>query len=95
MPVSFVRPDVQQEFNQEVQERLGKTVWEAGCNSWYRTDSGRNTRAVPRTRGRRQAPPMASPDWHAHRRLGAGGSYVPGGRRIAIAAGVRETPDGT
>jgi hypothetical protein len=42
-----VRPDAQQEFNQEVQERLGETVWEAGCNSWYRTDSGRNTNNWP------------------------------------------------
>ena len=42
-----VRPDVQQEFNQEVQERLRETVWEAGCNSWYRTDSGRNTNNWP------------------------------------------------
>jgi cation diffusion facilitator CzcD-associated flavoprotein CzcO len=36
-----VRPDVQSDFNREVQERLDGTVWTAGCNSWYRTESGK------------------------------------------------------
>ncbi|HEX8053438.1 MAG TPA: NAD(P)/FAD-dependent oxidoreductase [Thermoleophilaceae bacterium] len=38
-----VRGDVQSAFNREVQERLGDSVWAAGCNSWYRTESGRVT----------------------------------------------------
>ena len=38
-----VRGDVQSAFNQEVQERLTDSVWTAGCNSWYRTESGRVT----------------------------------------------------
>ena len=38
-----VRDDVQSEFNREVQERLNGSVWTAGCNSWYRTESGKVT----------------------------------------------------
>jgi cation diffusion facilitator CzcD-associated flavoprotein CzcO len=42
-----VRQEVQEEFNAGVQQRLGETVWEAGCNSWYRTESGKNTNNWP------------------------------------------------
>jgi cation diffusion facilitator CzcD-associated flavoprotein CzcO len=42
-----VRPDVQEKYSQEVQQRLGDTVWEAGCTSWYRTADGRNTNNWP------------------------------------------------
>jgi cation diffusion facilitator CzcD-associated flavoprotein CzcO len=38
-----VRSDVQSEFNTEVQRRLNDSVWVAGCNSWYRTESGKVT----------------------------------------------------
>ena len=36
-----VRDEVQEAFNREVQERLKGTVWTAGCQSWYRTESGK------------------------------------------------------
>ncbi len=36
-----VREEVQDAFNREVQERLKGTVWTAGCQSWYRTESGK------------------------------------------------------
>lgn len=42
-----VRPEVQERYNREVQERLGDTVWEAGCTSWYRTADGKNTNNWP------------------------------------------------
>jgi hypothetical protein len=42
-----VRRDTQDEYSQEVQRRLSGTVWEAGCTSWYRTASGRNTNNWP------------------------------------------------
>jgi cation diffusion facilitator CzcD-associated flavoprotein CzcO len=42
-----VRPEVQKEYNRELQEQLGETVWEAGCTSWYRTASGKNTNNWP------------------------------------------------
>ena len=42
-PWMDVREDVQTEFNREVQRRLTGTVWTAGCNSWYRTESGKVT----------------------------------------------------
>ncbi|MCX6466051.1 MAG: NAD(P)/FAD-dependent oxidoreductase [Pseudonocardiales bacterium] len=35
-----VRPDVESRFDTEIQERLGRSVW-TGCQSWYRTASGR------------------------------------------------------
>ncbi|MBW0088282.1 alpha/beta hydrolase fold domain-containing protein [Pseudonocardia sp. KRD-184] len=35
-----VRPDVESRFDTEVQDRLGRSVW-TGCQSWYRTASGR------------------------------------------------------
>ncbi|MEA2475148.1 MAG: hypothetical protein QOE06_3063 [Thermoleophilaceae bacterium] len=38
-----VRDDVQSAFNDEVQGRLADSVWVAGCNSWYRTESGKVT----------------------------------------------------
>ncbi|WP_067490221.1 flavin-containing monooxygenase [Actinomadura hibisca] len=36
-----VRPDVQDAFGREMRERLRSTVWEAGCDSWYMTSSGK------------------------------------------------------
>jgi cation diffusion facilitator CzcD-associated flavoprotein CzcO len=42
-----VRPGAQVQFNEEIQERLSDTVWEAGCTSWYRTASGKNTNNWP------------------------------------------------
>ncbi|WP_152222505.1 NAD(P)/FAD-dependent oxidoreductase [Pseudomonas sp. SCB32] len=38
-----VKPQVQQRFNQHLQHELRQTIWERGCNSWYKTASGRNT----------------------------------------------------
>jgi cation diffusion facilitator CzcD-associated flavoprotein CzcO len=42
-----VRPEVQREFNAELQRRLAGSVWQAGCSSWYRTESGRITNNWP------------------------------------------------
>ena len=42
-----VKPHVQDAFSAEIQERLRKTVWQAGCTSWYVTESGRNTNNWP------------------------------------------------
>jgi hypothetical protein len=43
-----VRAGVQRRFNQELQERLARTVWNTGgCVSWYRTRTGRNTTLWP------------------------------------------------
>jgi cation diffusion facilitator CzcD-associated flavoprotein CzcO len=36
-----VRPDVQREFNDELQEQLAHSVWTAGCSNWYVTESGK------------------------------------------------------
>jgi hypothetical protein len=43
-----VRKDIQDAFNQELQDALEGTVWTAGhCNSWYLDDTGRNTTLWP------------------------------------------------
>ncbi|MEV4003389.1 NAD(P)/FAD-dependent oxidoreductase [Actinomadura sp. NPDC049753] len=36
-----VKPDVQDAFTREMQERMRSTVWEAGCRSWYMTEGGK------------------------------------------------------
>jgi cation diffusion facilitator CzcD-associated flavoprotein CzcO len=38
-----VRPQVQDAFNEEMQERLQGSVWNSGCSSWYLDRSGRNS----------------------------------------------------
>ncbi len=45
-----VRRDVQESYNEEVQEALQGTVWNAGgCSSWYIDAKGRNTSIYPWT----------------------------------------------
>ena len=41
-----VKPAVMQRFNEQLQSRLGPSVWSA-CRSWYRADSGRNIAIWP------------------------------------------------
>jgi cation diffusion facilitator CzcD-associated flavoprotein CzcO len=36
-----VRPEAQERFASGLQQDLGKTVWSAGCASWYRTGTGK------------------------------------------------------
>src|ERR687896_750268 len=38
-----VRTQVQDAFNEEMQERLQDSVWNSGCSSWYLDPSGRNS----------------------------------------------------
>ncbi|MFB5650098.1 flavin-containing monooxygenase [Leptospira wolffii] len=43
-----VRKDVQDRYNEEIQKRLSKSVWQTGgCISWYNTSTGRNTTLWP------------------------------------------------
>ena len=43
-----VRPEVQEAYNQRLQERFAGTVWTAGgCNSWYLDADGNNTTLWP------------------------------------------------
>ncbi|HET7524608.1 MAG TPA: NAD(P)/FAD-dependent oxidoreductase [Burkholderiaceae bacterium] len=39
--------DAQQRFNDELGQRLPRTVWATGCSSWYLNRSGRNTTLWP------------------------------------------------
>jgi cation diffusion facilitator CzcD-associated flavoprotein CzcO len=43
-----VRRDVMDAYNRDVQTRMRSTVWEAGCDSWYKTASGKVTNNWPR-----------------------------------------------
>ena len=43
-----VRPEVQAAYNQELQAKLARTVWQTGgCSSWYQTAGGKNTTLWP------------------------------------------------
>jgi cation diffusion facilitator CzcD-associated flavoprotein CzcO len=42
-----VRPQRQQQYNADLQARLRKTVWAAGCKSWYLDRDGRNSTVFP------------------------------------------------
>ena len=37
-----VKPEIQEQFNQAVQNKLKGTVWQSGCVSWYQQDGGKN-----------------------------------------------------
>lgn len=42
-----VKPEVQEAYNKEIQARLKKSIWNAGCQSWYLTKDGKNTTLWP------------------------------------------------
>lgn len=42
-----VRANVQSRFNEDVQRKIRDTVWNKGCHSWYKTESGKNTNNWP------------------------------------------------
>jgi cation diffusion facilitator CzcD-associated flavoprotein CzcO len=42
-----VKPQMQQAYNQRVQQALRHSVWEQGCTSWYKTAAGKNTNNWP------------------------------------------------
>lgn len=37
-----IKPEVQDQFNDQVQAQLKGTVWQSGCVSWYQQDGGKN-----------------------------------------------------
>jgi cation diffusion facilitator CzcD-associated flavoprotein CzcO len=42
-----VKPEVQKAYNDDIQEKLKRTVWATGCRSWYIAANGRNTTVWP------------------------------------------------
>lgn len=42
-----VRPEIEEAFHMEMQQRMQGTVWLSGCASWYLDASGRNTTLWP------------------------------------------------
>jgi cation diffusion facilitator CzcD-associated flavoprotein CzcO len=45
--VAEVRPEVQADYNRELDARMAGTVWTTGCSSWYLDDTGRNPTLWP------------------------------------------------
>ncbi|MEU6350702.1 NAD(P)/FAD-dependent oxidoreductase [Streptomyces sp. NPDC047072] len=49
-PVALdARPEAVDSWNEWVQQRMARTVWNTGCTSWYLDANGRNTAAWPGT----------------------------------------------
>lgn len=42
-----VRPEVQEDYNLRLQERMKRTVWATGCKSWYLAENGKNVTLWP------------------------------------------------
>lgn len=42
-----VKPEVQEKFNEDLQQKIAKTVWSSGCKSWYMTSAGKITSIWP------------------------------------------------
>ncbi len=42
-----VRPEVQRRFMADLQARMGRTVWQSGCQSWYLDEQGHNATLWP------------------------------------------------
>lgn len=42
-----IRPELQAQFNTEIQDRIAKTVWQSGCKSWYLREDGKNVTLWP------------------------------------------------
>ncbi len=42
-----VKPEAQQSYNADIQQKLTKTVWASGCQSWYLDSRGKNTTLWP------------------------------------------------
>lgn len=43
-----LNPQVQERYNQRLQDELKNTVWSSGCKSWYVNSAGRNTTLWPK-----------------------------------------------
>jgi cation diffusion facilitator CzcD-associated flavoprotein CzcO len=42
-----VRPEVERAFNEKLQAKLRRTIWETGCKAWYHDGQGRNSTIWP------------------------------------------------
>ena len=62
-----VRAEVQRRHNDDIQQRLTKTTWMTGCNSWYLTADGFNASMYPgfATQYLRQMRQFRFEDYHA------------------------------
>jgi cation diffusion facilitator CzcD-associated flavoprotein CzcO len=49
LPTILVRPDAEEAHNRAMQRALANTVWNTGCNSWYKDEQGRIFSLWPHT----------------------------------------------
>lgn len=42
-----VLPEIEEQYNKDLQEGLENMVWNSGCNSWYISSKGKNTNIYP------------------------------------------------
>jgi cation diffusion facilitator CzcD-associated flavoprotein CzcO len=75
------RADVQEHYNERLQDRMDRTVWSAGgCASWYLDEHGRNTTLWPRAtftfRRQTQAFDVHAYDVRAPRAQGSGAVHT-------------------
>jgi len=42
-----VKANVQDRFNQTIQQKMRHTIWTQGCTSWYQTADGRHVNNWP------------------------------------------------
>ncbi len=42
-----LKPTVQAQFNQSLHKAIDRSIWQQGCDSWYKTASGKNTNNWP------------------------------------------------
>ena len=42
-----VKPDAQSRYNASIHAKLGDSVWQTGCKSWYVNENGKNTTLWP------------------------------------------------
>jgi len=47
LPELNVKANTQGQYNRKLQEKIKHSVWEQGCNSWYKTKSGKHTNNWP------------------------------------------------
>ncbi len=45
------RPELQTHFNEQLDRRMRRTVWQSGCSSWYLDPTGRNSTLWPMSVG--------------------------------------------
>jgi hypothetical protein len=84
-----VRREVHDRYNAELQERLGRTVFTAGCPGWYTTDEGKVTTVWP---GSHVAYARATQHFDPADFAAGRASGADGGERVEVGTGGADPP---